>query len=243
MKRINLLIPMAGLGSRFRNEGYKDPKPFIDIKGKSMIERVLENLYLPYANYILIARKEDLEKRKDLVSKIEKEYNATFISIDQLTEGTACTILFARELINNTTPLLIANSDQIIDFQINSFIEDAHSRNLDGSILTFIDQEMSKKWSFAKLDNNGLVSEVQEKNPISDIATVGIYYFSEGKTFVDATIDMMIQNDRVNNEFYTCPTYNYAIKNGKKIGVYNIHQEDMHGIGTPEDLEKYLLIL
>lgn len=243
MTPINILIPMAGLGSRFRNAGYTQPKPFIDIKGKTMIERVLENLNIPDANYILIARAEDLDNQQELVQNIEERYNAKFIGIHQLTEGTACTILHARKYINNETPLLIANSDQIVDFEISSFIEDAALRNLDGSILTFVDPEKNPKWSFAKTDPDGYVVEVREKEPISDIATVGIYLFSRGDIFVDAAIDMIIHNDRVNNEFYTCPTYNYVIRNGGKTGIYNILEKDMHGLGTPEDLEKYLPLI
>lgn len=229
---------MAGLGSRFAKAGFSKPKPFIDVLGKPMIERVLENLYHKDAKYILIAQKEHLLKEENLVQEIKKNYNATFVSIDKLTEGTACTVLFARKFINNDHPLLIANSDQIVDINISDFIEDCNSKGLDGSILTFIDKEKNPKWSFAKLKDD-LVVEVKEKEAISEFATVGIYLFREGKIFVDGAIDMIIQNDRVNNEFYTCPTYNYAIKNGAKIGIYNIDFSKMHGIGTPEDLEIY----
>ncbi len=234
---------MAGQGSRFKDAGYIKPKPFIDVSGKSMIERVLDNLYYPNAKYLLIARPEHLDLEKDLVRKIELEYNARFITVNQLTEGTACTVLFAREFINNSEPLLIANSDQIVDINIQDFIEDCFKKQLQGSILCFQDNEMNPKWSFAKLNSNGIVVEVKEKEPISDLATVGIYLFIEGKIFVDAALDMIIRNDRVNNEFYTCPVYNYAIKKDSKIGVYTIDQKDMHGIGTPEDLNTYLNLL
>lgn len=237
---INIVIPMAGQGSRFAKAGYEKPKPFIDVDGKPMIVRVLENLSYPDARYILIARKEHMDKEKELVAQIEKEFNAIFIPIDKLTEGTACTVLYARKCINNDEPLLIANSDQIIDIQIADFIDDCKDRKLDGSILTFIDEHRDPKWSFAKLDKNNLVTEVKEKVVISEFATVGIYLYSKGKDFIDASIDMIIENDRVNNEFYTCPTYNYAIKEGFKIGIYNIEFEQMHGIGTPEDLKIYL---
>ncbi len=237
---INIVIPMAGQGSRFAKAGYEKPKPFIDVDGKPMIVRVLENLAYPDARYILIARREHMEKEAELVKQIEKEFNAIFIPIDKLTEGTACTVLYARKYINNDTPLLIANSDQIVDMNIADFIDDCSSRKLDGSILTFIDHYKDPKWSFAKLDENNLVTEVKEKVVISEFATVGIYLYSKGRDFVDASIDMIIENDRVNNEFYTCPTYNYAIKEGSKIGIYNIEFEQMHGIGTPEDLTLYL---
>ncbi|EID3794136.1 glycosyltransferase family 2 protein, partial [Campylobacter jejuni] len=217
---MNIVIPIAGLGSRFAKAGFDKPKPFIDVLGKPMIVRVLENLKYKDAKYILIARKEHLIKEKKLVDEIKNNFNVEFIAIDKLTEGTACTVLYARKYINNNTPLMIANSDQIVDINIADFINDSLNRSLDGSILTFIDKEANPKWSFAKLNNN-LVVEVKEKEAISEFATVGIYFFNKGKIFVESAIDMIIENDRVNNEFYTCPVYNYAIKNGVKIGIYN----------------------
>ena len=238
---INIVIPMAGLGSRFAKAGYEKPKPFIDVAGKPMIVRVMENLHVPDAQYFLIGRKEHLEQEKQLVKEISARYNATFIPIDLLTEGTACTVLFARQYIDNDVPLLIANSDQVVDSDIKLFVSDCNARSLDGSILTFEDKERNPKWSFAKIDSAGLVTETKEKVAISEFATVGIYLFSKGRYFVDGAIDMIIRNDRVNNEFYSCPVYNYCVKDGQRIGIYNIRQEEMHGLGTPEDLERYLL--
>ena len=87
-----------------------------------------------------------------------------------------------------------------------------------------------------------MVTEVREKTPISNIATVGIYLFSSGQEFIESNLQMIIENDRVNGEFYTCPIYNYLIKKGKKIGVYSIDSSNMHGLGTPEDLNKYLKV-
>jgi UDP-N-acetylglucosamine diphosphorylase / glucose-1-phosphate thymidylyltransferase / UDP-N-acetylgalactosamine diphosphorylase / glucosamine-1-phosphate N-acetyltransferase / galactosamine-1-phosphate N-acetyltransferase len=239
---INIVIPMAGQGSRFSKLGYEKPKPFIDVDGKPMIVRVLENLAYTGARYILIARKEHMEKEADLVKKIQKEFNVIFIPIDKLTEGTACTVLYSRKYINNDTPLLIANSDQLVDMDISDLIDDCLDRQLNGSILTFIDEYKDPKWSFAKIDQNNLVTEVKEKMVISKFATVGIYFYEKGMDFVNASIDMIIENDRVNGEFYTCPTYNYAISDGRKIGIYNIEFKQMHGIGTPDDLNIYLNI-
>ncbi len=237
---INIVIPMAGQGNRFAKAGCEKPKPFIDVNGKPMIVRVLENLAYPDARYILVARKGHMDKEKKLVKQIEKEFNAIFIPIDKLTEGTACTVLYARKYINNNEPLLIANSDQIVDINIVDFIDDCKERKLDGSILTFIDEFKDPKWSFAKIDENNLVTEVKEKVVISEFATVGIYLYSKGSDFVNATVDMIIENERVNGEFYTCPTYNYAIEENAKIGIYNIDFQQMHGIGTPDDLKLYL---
>lgn len=240
---VNIVIPMAGAGSRFVKAGYKDPKPFIDVAGKTMIERVLENLYYPNARYILIARKEHLEARINLAGEIKKKYNVEFVTVDKLTEGTVCTVLHARKLINNDKPLIIANSDQIVDIDFKDFVDDCLNRKLDGSILTFLDRENNPKWSFAKTDEYGVVTEVKEKQLISNRATVGIYMWNKGSDFIDSSIDMIARNERVNNEFYTCPTYNYLIENGKKIGIYDIEFEQMHGTGTPEDLDIYLEIL
>jgi UDP-N-acetylglucosamine diphosphorylase / glucose-1-phosphate thymidylyltransferase / UDP-N-acetylgalactosamine diphosphorylase / glucosamine-1-phosphate N-acetyltransferase / galactosamine-1-phosphate N-acetyltransferase len=237
---INIVIPMAGEGSRFVKAGYTKPKPFIDVDGKAMIQRVLENLAYPNARYLLIARSEHIESERELVQEIEQEFNATFIPIEHLTEGTACTVLFVHRYISNEDPLLIANSDQIVDMDISKFIDDCMERNLDGSILTFVDKYKDPKWSFAKIDEKGLLTEVQEKKAISEYATVGIYLFRKGRDFVQSAIDMIVENERVNQEFYTCPTYNYVLRQGKSIGIYNIPQDSMHGLGTPEDLNLFL---
>mgnify|MGYP003990354325 CR=1 FL=1 len=119
-------------------------------------------------------------------------------------------------------------------------IEDCLIRKLNGSILTFIDKNKDPKWSFAKIDQNELVTEVKEKVAISKFATVGIYFYEKGKYFVSAALDMIIQNDRVKGEFYTCPTYNYMIGEGRRIGIFNIDVQKMHCIGTPDDLSKYI---
>lgn len=240
---VNIVIPMAGAGSRFAKAGYEKPKPFIDVDGKPMIVRVLENLKYPDAKYILIARKEHIQKEFELVKQIEEQFNAIFIPINKLTEGTACTVLYARKHINNNYPLVIANSDQIVDMNIADFIDDCKDKKLDGSILTFIDEHRDPKWSFAKVNENNLVTEVKEKVVISKYATVGIYLYSKGEEFINSAIDMIIENERINNEFYTCPTYNYAIKENAKIGIYNIKYEQMHGIGTPDDLDSYLELI
>lgn len=237
--KINVVIPMAGLGSRFSEVGYKKPKPFIDVLGKSMIERVIENLKIDNATYILIARKEHIASEKETIKELEKKYDIHFVGIDKVTEGAICTVLHSRKYINNEAPLLLANCDQIVDVNINSYLNDCFEKKADGSILTFEDAERNPKWSFAKV-NDGWVTEVKEKQAISEYATVGLYFFSKGKYCVDYAIDMIVRNDRVNNEFYTCPIYNYAIKDGKKITHFLIDVKKMYGIGTPDDLNTFI---
>lgn len=238
MQEINIIIPMAGQGSRFAKVGYDKPKPFIDVLGKPMIAHVLENLSIPNARFILLARTEHYEKEPETIKWIKENYPAQFVLIDKLTEGAACTVLHAHRLINNETPLLIANSDQLVDMDITDYLKDSNQRGLDGSVLCF--QDNHPKWSYAKLDSQGLITEIREKQVISPHATVGIYYFEQGRYFVENALDMLVRNDRVNNEFYVAPVYNYAIKQGKKFGIYSIEKTHMHGIGTPEDLNAYL---
>lgn len=229
---------MAGAGSRFAKAGYQKPKPFIDVLGKPMICHVLDNLDMPDAKFILLARKEHYDNEPETIQWIKNNYNVEFVLIDNLTEGAACTVLHAHRLINNDVPLLIANSDQIVDINITDYINDSNARNLDGSVLCFQDDDT--KWSYAKIDDNGYIVEIKEKVVISEHATVGIYYFARGRIFVENAIDMFVRNERVNNEFYVAPVYNYAISQGDKFGIYGIDMSQMHGTGTPEDLDKYI---
>jgi len=235
---LNIVIPMAGSGSRFADAGYNKPKPFIDVNGLPMIERVLANLQQPDSRFILIVRAEHKKQESAYFESLRERYPVALVTTDQMTEGACCTILLAARLINNNEPLLLANSDQLVDMHIGDFIADADRRGLDGSVLTF--HATHEKWSYAKTSENGLVTEVKEKQVISDQATVGIYYFARGKDFVQYAAEMIAHNDRFNNEFYTCPVYNYVIKDGHKIGIYEISESQMHGLGTPEDLQEYL---
>jgi len=238
-KAVNVIIPAAGEGSRFAQSGWKKPKPFIDVDGQLMLERVISNVTPTGAAVTVLLRQEHLDAHPKIAYRLQ-EGGHHITSVSRLTEGTAATVLLARRTFDNDLPLIIANSDQLVDFDVNDFIKDCNQRKLDGSILVFSDPFMDPKWSFARVDEAGIVLEVAEKKPISDLATVGIYLFAKGKDFVGAALDMMASNDRVNNEFYTCPVYNYMIKNGARIGVYEVPMVAMSGLGTPDDLCNFL---
>ncbi|ESQ78648.1 glycosyltransferase family 2 protein [Asticcacaulis sp. YBE204] len=242
-KGTQVVIPMAGLGSRFSKAGYDKPKPFIDVKGKTMIERVMDNLRVTNGNFVLIARQEHLDAEPQVTKDLEARGDLIFSPINFVTEGAACTVLTSRPHLDPDAPLLIANCDQIVDFDCEDYIRDAQARDLDGSILCFIDKDRDPKWSFARLNGENLVEEVKEKVAISDIATVGLYYFKRAGDFINAATDMIAHNDRSNNEFYVCPVYNYMIKTGARVGVYYVEPEAMHGIGTPPDLDAYLELI
>ena len=234
-EKLNVLIPMAGAGSRFEQAGYTFPKPLIDVRNKPMIQVVVENLNIK-ANYIYIVQKSHREKYNldTLLNLITP--NCKVIEVDGITEGAACTALLAKEHINTNSSLFFANSDQFVEWDSNEFMYKMNETNCDGGIVTF--QATHPKWSFAKINEQGLVTKVAEKNPISDIATVGFYYWKQGSDFVKYAEDMINKNIRVNNEFYVCPVFNQAIENNKKIRTFNISK--MWGLGTPEDLKYYL---
>ena len=233
--KLNVLIPMAGAGSRFQQAGYTFPKPLIDVKGKPMIQTVVENLNVD-ANFIFVVQKEHREKYNldTLLNLITP--NCKVVEVNELTEGAACTTLLAKDYINNDYPLLMANSDQFAEWDSNEFMYKMVEQNVDAGILSF--KSTHPKWSFVKINEFGYVNEVAEKKPISDIATVGIYYWSKGSDYVKYAEQMISKNIRVNNEFYVCPVFNEAIKDNKKIKTFNI--EKMWGLGTPEDLEFFL---
>ena len=238
-KKLNIILPAAGKGSRFQNAGWTSIKPFIDVGGKPMIGRVLDNLVYPGGNYTVILSDTILKDYRSEVKKLSG-HNVNFSAVKGVTEGTACTVLSQQCHILNDQPLVIANSDQICDFDFTAFVNDCIDRELDGSILVFKNKNRDPKWSFAQIDKEGYVIQVAEKQPISDYATVGIYMFRRGSDFVTAAIDMIVANDRVNGEFYTCPVYNYLIAKGAKIGIYEIPPTSMHGLGIPEDLNAFL---
>lgn len=233
--KFNVLIPMAGAGSRFSSAGFTFPKPLIDVNHKPMIQTVVENLNIN-ANFIYIVQKEHYEKYnlKYLLNLITP--NCEIVQVDSITEGAACTTLLAKKFINNDNHLLISNSDQFIEWDSSKFYYSVTNDNLDGSVLTF--KSTHPKWSFVKLDNNGYISEIAEKKPISDIATVGIYYWNKGSDYVKYAERMIEKNIRVNNEFYVAPVYNEAIIDGLKFKTHSINK--MWGLGTPEDLKKFL---
>ena len=233
--KLNILIPMAGAGSRFEQAGYTFPKPLIDVKNKPMIQVVVENLNIE-ANYIYVVQKKHREKYNldTLLSLITP--GCQIVETDGLTEGAACTALLAKDYINNNNPLFFANSDQFVEWDSNEFLYKMQETDADGGIVTFT--ATHPKWSFAKVDDNGLVTEVAEKNPISDIATVGYYYWKHGSDFVKYAEQMIQKDIRVNGEFYVCPAFNQAIADHKQIRTFNT--TGMWGLGTPEDLKYYL---
>ena len=233
--KMNVLIPMAGAGSRFAEAGYTFPKPLIEVGNKPMIQVVTDNLNIE-AHHIFIVQKEHYQKYNlETVLKLIKP-NCSIVQVEGVTEGAACTTLLAKKLINNDNPLVIANSDQFVEWNANEVMYAFSTEGIDGGILTF--QSTHPKWSYAKKNDSGFVSEVAEKKPISTNATVGIYYYKKGSDYVKCAEEMIEKNIRTNNEFYVCPVYNQLIEKGGKVRTKDIRK--MWGLGTPEDLNNFM---
>lgn len=238
-KAINIVIPMSGAGTSFIQAGYTFPKPLIDINGKPMIQICLENLTPKVEHNFIFVYKKEYEKYSlhQIFNNTTRE-NYTAIPLIAPTQGALCSVLNAVDYINNDQELIVANADQVIDVAIDDFIKFARNSKADGVIMTF--NSHHPRWSYARVDKNGHVLEVAEKKVISDQATAGIYYFKKGSSFVSAAFSMIEKNIRFNNDFYVCPVFNEMILDGKNIINWEIKQSQMHGLGTPEDLNRYL---
>ena len=232
MNKINVLIPMAGLGSRFTEKGYKLPKPLIKVFGKPMIQLVVESLGLEDVNYIFIVQQEHYDTYNLETTLNGIAPGCQIVRVDGLTDGAARTTLMAKDLINNDTPLIISNSDQVVVWSSLEFTSLLASQ----SVIAMFEAE-DPKWSYAKIEND-LVAEVAEKKVISDYASVGIYGFKTGADYVKYAEQMIEKDIRTNNEFYIAPVYNEAIANGENIVPYFV--KEMHGLGTPEDMNDFI---
>ena len=237
--RMNILVPMAGAGSRFAEKGYLLPKPLIDVAGKPMIQRALESLGIP-GQYIFIIRQ---YKDRHLYTQLKETLHAIttdpiIVEVQELTDGAACTCLLAKQYINTEEPLLSINCDQIMSWDPAEFLKHVTSREMAGCVITY--NSDSVKNSYIKLDENGYGQRLAEKEPISQLSLTGIHYWSKGQYFVQSAESMIEKNIRVNNEFYVAPTYNEMISIGQKITNFHIEEKNFHPVGTPHDLQKYL---
>lgn len=218
---LNLVIPMAGKGQRFKDAGFTTPKPLIPINGTPMIYRVAEN-FTP-----------SIEHRKLFILRKDANYEVPggALKLDHETEGAVSTMLEAEHLIGREDPMIIANCDQLItDFDIDDFIAKA----ADCSV-TVLKSDVPHH-SYVK-EQDGYITEVAEKKVISDKAVSGVYFYRKSKYFFDNAKRMIEKNDRVNGEFYNTPVFNYIIKDGLKVNAYETPAENVHILGTPEELK------
>jgi len=239
---IQIVVPMAGRGSRFANAGFTIPKPLIPVGGKPMIQWVIENVRPAQEHqFTFICLQEHLETYPEVPETLRSLCpGCNIVTVNQVTEGAACTVLLARDFIDNDDALMIANADQFVDLDIDIYLAEMDVQQADGLIMTF--EADHPKWSYCRLDEGMNVIEVVEKKVVSNEATVGIYNFRHGSDFVRAASRMIELDLRSNGEFYVAPAYNLLIEEGKKIVVARTGREyeGMYGLGVPEDLEFFI---
>jgi dTDP-glucose pyrophosphorylase len=239
MFELQIIVPMAGRGSRFAQAGFTIPKPLIPVGGRPMIQWVIENIRPSRPHrFIFLCLAEHLQTYPEVPAEIGRLCpGSEIVPVEAVTEGAACTVLLARKFIDNDSPMMIANSDQIVDLKIDDYLAIGDAPDVDGFIMTFWSDH--PKWSYCRMRPDDTVSEVVEKQVVSNEATVGIYNFRHGADFVKAADAMIARNLRVNNEFYVAPCYNELIAGGAKIitAKTGAERDGMYGLGIPEDLE------
>ena len=237
---INVMILMSGSSQAFKDAGYPFPKNLFELGGVPLLQRVLNHL-APLnedaARYVCVLRHdENLKHHTGAVIHLVNP-SAVLVELNADTSGAACSALLAIEYINNDTPLVIVNGDQILDVDFRAVVRDFRDRGLDGGIVVF--EDLHPRWSFVKCDDSGLVIEAAEKRPISKLATAGFYYFAKGKDFVLAATEMIKKDAHVNGLFYICPVFNELVLRQRKIGVFKIPCKAYHSLATPADSQAY----
>lgn len=223
---VNVVIPMAGRGRRFKEAGYKIPKAMLNVGDKPMINRVVENITPKDPHrFILISR-------ADVRPKIK---NARVINLDHETEGAVSTMQEVQHLISRDDPLIIANCDQLLlDFDVQDFIDKA----ADCSVVVF--NSDNPHHSYVELDGEGFVTRAAEKEVISDLAVGGIYFYRRAGYFFESARNTVDLEERVNGEYYTTPLFNRLIKWGLKVNTYKISPDQQQILGTPEEYKEFL---
>ncbi len=234
---IHIVVPMGGEGRRFAERGYTFPKPLIEVAGQPLIEIVVRNLTPSEPHrFVFVCRQEHVQQYAlgDVLNLVAP--GCRVITMNKPTAGALCSVLLGMEHLQHEEELLVANADQYIDGPVDSFLSAARAARWAGAIMTF--PNTHPRWSYARTEGDRVVA-VAEKQPISRNATAGLYYFRRGVDFVSAAERMLLKNASLGGEFYVAPVYNELILAGEHIGVYPIDASAMHGLGTPEEVERF----
>jgi NDP-sugar pyrophosphorylase family protein len=234
---IRIVVPMGGEGRQFAERGYTFPKPLVEVEGQPLIEVVVRNLAPGEPHqFVFICRHEHVQQYAlgDVLRLIAPD--CRIVTMARPTAGALCSVLLGMEHLRHDDELLVANADQWVDVPVDRFLQAARAADWDGGLMTF--PNTHPRWSYARIEGDQVVA-VAEKQPISRHATVGIYYFRRGADFVRAAERMLCKNASVGGEFYVAPVFNELILMGQRIGYFPIEASAMHGLGTPEEVERF----
>lgn len=236
---INILIPMGGKSDFFDSHEYVYPRSLIEISGKTMIQRIIEN-YSEFDNkhFIFVTNQADCETyHLDSILRLLTDSKCDIVKLSGQTKGAACSTLMAIELINNETSLIIANGDQVIEAPLAKIEKQFQVEALDAAVVTF--ESIHPKWSFIRADKSNRVIEAAEKRPLSKNAIAGFYYFRKGQDFVSAAMQSIAKDAHVNDIFYIAPVLNELVLAGKQIGYHAIDASAYHSFYSPAKIAEY----
>ena len=239
---MNIIITMAGLGSRFQKAGYKEPKFMIEVRGKTLFEWSMMSLVdfnrQKNIRYIFIVRKE-LNARDFIIEQMKKfgDFDIKIIEIDALTDGQATTALLAESCWRIDEEMIVYNIDTFVEPDTMKYSDISG----DGFIPCF--NAPGDHWSFVKLDRSGNAVEVREKQRISDNCTIGLYYFKSCQLYKDLYQEYYLDDQNLENgERYIAPLYNLMIRKGQKVRISILPKESVHVLGTPKEVEEFRLL-
>lgn len=232
---MKIVMPMAGRGSRFANQGILTPKPVIDVNGEPMLAWALKSITgLDYSRIVFIILKEHDEEH-DLGAWL-KDYdpNCEIVMLEGVTEGQLATVLTARDYINDDEDVLVMSCDTYVKSDLTQHVQ---GRPADVEGLISVADMPGDRWSFARVDDDGNVVEVAEKVRISDHASTGLYYFSHGSKLVEVGEEMIRNEEKTRGEYYVIPVYQKFLDRGWKVGISEA--SEMWDMGTPEALAMF----
>lgn len=235
---INILIPLAGKNQFFPEAEYPFPKPLIEFNSKTMIEHIIDNFSTiqKEKQFIFIVNSEDCKKyHLDNVLNILTNHTCKIIKLDNETKGAACSAMMAVEYIDNDTPLIISNADQLFDICLDEVVNSFASS--DAGVITF--ESIHPRWSYVRLDSENKVTETAEKRPISKSAIAGFYYFTKGSAFINSSSKMIKKDASVNGLYYIAPALNELVLESKTINIFQIENSKYHTFYTPQKIKEY----
>jgi NDP-sugar pyrophosphorylase family protein len=236
---INILIPLGGKSDFFNSAEYLYPRSLIEISGKTMIQRVIENYAeIDNKHFIFVVNQDDCDSyHLDSILRLLTDSKCDIVKLSGQTRGAVCSALMAVEMINNNNPLIIANGDQLIESPLGDITNFFQKEKFDAAVITF--ESVHPKWSYVRTDEKNKVVESAEKRPLSKNAIAGFYYFANGQDFVNASMLSIAKDAHVNEVFYIAPVLNELVLAGKNIGHHVIEPAMYHSFYSPAKIAEY----
>ncbi|MFM7469613.1 MAG: glycosyltransferase family 2 protein [Vampirovibrionales bacterium] len=242
---LNVLVLLAGSSQAFTQQGFVYPKYLTEVRERPLVQYVLESFQplmtsttlAPSFHFLMLKDDADTFHLDHVIKLLMPE--ASMILVEGNTKGAACTALLAVDTIDTETPLLVVNGDHLVQNAYPEAIEHFMQQTLEGGIVTF--ESVHPRFSYVRLDDTQTyVLEVAEKRPISKHATAGVYYFAQGKAFVQSAMRMIEKDAHVNGHYYLAPSYNELILAGGKVGIYPIPRPHYTALATPDDVKAFM---